>query len=131
MSRTDLLADVFTMIRNAIMAKKDAVDIPASNSIKSILQILKKENYIEDFKLVEDKLQGRARIYLKYTAGKSAIRDIKRISRPGLRVYAHSKKIPVVLRGRGLAIVSSSKGVITDKEARDLKVGGEIIAYVW
>ena len=131
MSRTDLLADVFTMIRNAIMAKKDAVDIPASNSIKSILQILKKENYLEDFKLIEDKLQGRARIYLKYIAGKPAIRNIKRISRPGLRVYAHSEKIPIVLRGRGLAIVSSSKGVMTDTEARDLKVGGEIIAYVW
>jgi len=131
MSRTDLLADVFTMVRNAIMAKKDAVDIPASNTIKSILGILKKENYIEDFKLIEDKLQGVARIYLKYTGAKNAIRGIKRISRPGLRVYAHVQKLPIVLRGRGLAVISTSKGVMTDKEAREQKIGGEVIAHVW
>lgn len=131
MSRTDLIADAFTMIRNAIMAKKDNVDVPASNTIKSILGILKKENYIENFKLIEDKKQGLVRVYLKYIASKPAIRNIKRVSRPGLRVYVKRQKVPSVLRGRGLAIISTSKGVITDKEARDLGVGGEIIGYIW
>lgn len=131
MSRTDLIADVFTIIRNAIMVKKDAVDLPASNNIKSIMAILKKNEYIDDFKLLEDKKQGLVRVYLKYIAGKSAIRNIKRISKPGLRVYVSGKKVPIVLRGRGLAIVSTSKGVLTDKEARELGVGGEIIGYVW
>ena len=131
MSRSDLIADVFTIIRNAIMIKKDAVDLPASNNIKSIMAILKKNEYIDNFKLIEDKKQGLVRVYLKYIAGKSAIRNIKRISKPGLRVYVSGKKVPLVLRGRGLAIVSTSKGVITDKEARELGVGGEIIGYVW
>jgi small subunit ribosomal protein S8 len=131
MSRTDLIADVFTIIRNAIIIKKDAVDLPASNNIKSIMAILKKNEYIDNFKLIEDKKQGMVRVYLKYIAGKSAIRNIKRISKPGLRVYVRGKSVPSVLRGRGLAIVSTSKGVITDKEARELGVGGEIIGYVW
>ncbi len=131
MSRTDLIADVFTMIRNAIMAKKDTVDIPASNTIKSILEILKKESYIENFKLIEDEKQGLVRIYLKYIAHKPAIRNIKRISHSGLRTYVKHKKVPSVLRGRGLAIISTSKGIMTDKEARDLKVGGEVIGYIW
>lgn len=131
MSRTDLIADVFTMVRNAIMAKKEAVDIPASNTIKHILKILKEENYIEDFKLIEDKKQGLVRIYLKYAGEKPAIRNIKRVSRPGLRVYSACRKIPSVLRGRGLAIVSTSKGIMTDKQAREAQIGGEVIAYVW
>ena len=130
MSRTDLIADVFTIIRNAIMIKKDAVDLPASNNIKSIMAILKKNEYIDNFKLIEDKKQGLVRVYLKYTAGKSAIRSIKRVSKPGLRVYVRGKKVPIVLRGRGLAIISTSKGVITDKEARELGVGGEVIGYI-
>ena len=131
MSRTDLIADVFTIIRNAIMIKKDAVDLPASNNIKSIIAILKKYEYIDNFKLIEDKKQGLVRVYLKYIAGKSAIRNIKRISKPGLRVYVKGKKVPSVLRGRGLAIVSTSKGILTDTEARELGVGGEIIGYIW
>lgn len=131
MSRTDLIADVFTIIRNAIMVKKDAVDLPASNSIKSIMAILKENDYIDNFKLIEDKKQGLVRVYLKYTAGKSAIRNIKRVSRPGLRVYSGSKKLPVVLRGRGIAIVSTSKGMLSDKAARELGVGGEIVGYIW
>ncbi len=130
MSRTDLIADVFTIIRNAIMIKKDAVDLPASNNIRSIIAILKKNEYIDNFKLIEDKKQGLVRVYLKYTAGKSAIRTIKRVSKPRLRVYVKGKKVPTVLRGRGIAIVSTSKGVITDKEARELGVGGEIIGYI-
>jgi len=131
MSRTDLIADVFTIIRNAIKIKKDTVDLPASGNIKSIMAILKKNEYIDNFKLIEDKKQGVVRVYLKYIAGKSAIRNIKRISKPGLRVYVKGKKVPTVLRGRGLAIVSTSKGVITDKEARELGVGGEVIGYIW
>ena len=131
MSRTDLIADIFTIIRNAIRIKKDTVDLPASGNIKSIMAILKTNEYIDNFKLIEDKKQGVVRVYLKYIAGKSAIRNIKRVSKPGLRVYVKGKKVPTVLRGRGLAIVSTSKGVITDKEARELGVGGEVIGYIW
>lgn len=131
MSRTDLIADTFTMIRNAVMAKKDTVEIPASNTLKSIADILKRENYIDNFKLIEDKKQGILRIYLKYIKGKPAITSIKRISKPGLRVYVKGNKIPLVLRGRGLAIISTSKGMMTDQEARDQGVGGEVVGYVW
>lgn len=131
MSRTDLIADAFTIIRNAVMAKKENVDIPASRILKSILEILKKENYIDNFKLIEDKSRPRLRVYLKYTANKSAITQIKRVSKPGLRVYVKKEDIPLVLRGKGLAILSTSKGILTDKQARALKVGGEIIGYVW
>ncbi len=131
MSRTDLIADVFTIIRNAIKIKKDTVDLPASGNIKSIMAILKKHEYIDNFKLIEDKKQGVVRVYLKYVAGKSVIRNIKRISKPGLRVYVKGKKVPNVLRGRGLAIVSTSKGVMTDSQARELGVGGEVFGYIW
>jgi small subunit ribosomal protein S8 len=95
------------------------------------LDILKKESYIENFKLIDDKKQGIARIYLKYIAGKPAIRSIKRVSRPGLRMYVKHDKVPVVLRGRGLAIISTSKGIVTDKECREAGSGGEIIGYIW
>ena len=131
MSRTDLIADSFTVIRNAVMCKKENVDIPSSNTIKAILNILKKESYIEDFKIIDDKKQGIARVYLRYLTGKSAIKNIKRVSKPGLRVYVKKSKVPVVLRGRGLAIISTSKGIITDKEAREASLGGEIIGYIW
>jgi small subunit ribosomal protein S8 len=131
MSRTDLLADSFTMIRNAIMAKKENVDVPALTTTRSILEILKTEGYIDNFKLIEDKKQGLLRIYLKYISGRSAIRNIKRVSRPGLRVYVKRDKVPSILRGKGLAIISTSKGIITDKQARDLGLGGEVIGYIW
>ncbi|MDD2927544.1 MAG: 30S ribosomal protein S8 [Candidatus Omnitrophica bacterium] len=131
MSRTDLIADCFTIIRNAIMTRKDSVDVPASNTIKSIMEILKRESYVDNFKLIEDKKQGLVRIYLKYIAGKSAIRNIKRISRPGLRLYVRHKKVPVVLRGKGLAIISTSGGIMTDKDAREKGLGGEVIGYIW
>lgn len=131
MSRTDLIADAFTMMRNAIMAKKENVDVPASKTLHAILDILKKQDYIDNFKLITDKKQGILRIYLKYIAGKSAIRNIKRISRPGLRVYVKKEKVPAVLRGRGLAIVSTSRGLMTDKDAREQMIGGEIISYIW
>ncbi|MBN2831155.1 MAG: 30S ribosomal protein S8 [Candidatus Omnitrophica bacterium] len=131
MSRTDLVADVFTIIRNAIMIKRDIVDVPASNTIKAILAILKEEGYIENFKVIDDKKQGIARIYLKYIAAKSAIRNIKRISRPGLRLYVKHKKVPSVLRGKGIAIISTPKGLMTDSAAREQGLGGEVIGYVW
>jgi small subunit ribosomal protein S8 len=131
MSRTDLIADVFTIIRNAILIKRDAVDVPASSNIKEIMAILKRNEYIDNFKLLDDKKQGLVRVYLKYTSGKPAIRNIKRVSKPGLRVYVKGKKIPSVLRDRGIAIVSTSKGVITDKEAREQGIGGEVIGYIW
>ena len=130
MSRTDLIADTFTMIRNAVMAKKETVDVPASGVIKAVLEIMHKEKYIEAFKLIEDKKQGIFRVYLKYVYGKSAIRNIKRVSKSSLRVYAKAGKVPSVLRGRGFAVISTSKGVVTDKEARELGVGGEIIGYI-
>lgn len=131
MSRTDLIADVFTMIRNAMRVNKDTVDVPCSNTIKSIMEILKKHEYIENFKLIEDKKQGLVRVYLKYIAHRPAIRNIQRVSRPGLRTYVRKSAVAAVLRGRGLAIVSTSKGIVVDKEARELGVGGEIIGYVW
>lgn len=131
MSRTDLIADVFTMIRNAIMAHKENVEVPASGVIKSILDILKKENYIDNFKLIEDTKQGRLKIYLKYISGKSAIREIKRISKPSLRIYVKNDSIPSVLRGKGIAIMSTSKGMLTNKQAKELGVGGEVIGYIW
>ncbi len=131
MSRTDLIADVFTIIRNAIFIKRDVVDVPASNTIKAILTILKDEGYIENFKIIDDKKQGVARIYLKYIAAKSAIRNIKRISRPGLRRYVKHKKVPAVLRGKGIAVISTPKGIMTDKLAREQGLGGEVIGYIW
>ena len=131
MSRTDLIADGFTVIRNAIMAKKDSVEIPASGTLKSIFEILKKEHYIDNFKCIEDNKQGRIKVYLKYLASKSAIRNIKRISRPGLRIYVKSEKIPSVLRGRGISIVSTPKGVMTGDEAKKLHQGGELLAFIW
>jgi len=131
MSRTDLIADTFTMIRNATMTRKESVDVPASGVLKSIMEILKKENYIETYKLIEDKKQGIIRIYLKYLAGKSAIKNIQRISKSSLRIYVRRGKVPSVLRGRGLAIISTHKGVITDREAREMGIGGEVIGYVW
>lgn len=131
MSRTDLIADAFTIIRNAIMAKKENADVPGSNTLRSILEVLKKENYIDTFKEIEDKKQGILRIYLKYLFGKSAIRNIKRVSKPGLRIYVKRDKVPRVLRGRGIAVISTSKGIMTDKQARELSLGGEVIGYIW
>ncbi|MFA5156352.1 MAG: 30S ribosomal protein S8 [Candidatus Omnitrophota bacterium] len=131
MSKNDLIADTFTIIRNAIMAKKECVDVPASNTIKAILEVLKKENYIETFKAVEDSKQALLRVYLRYLFGKPAIRNIKRVSRPGLRLYVKADKVPVVLRGKGIAVVSTSKGIVTDKQARELALGGEVIGYIW
>jgi len=131
MARTDLIADALTIIRNAIMAKKLEADIPASNMLKSIMEILQKEEYIDNFKFIEDKKQGLLRVYLKHTKGKSAIKVIRRASRPGLKIYVKHDKMPNVLRGRGIAIVSTSKGIFTNKEAKAQGLGGEIVAYIW
>ncbi len=131
MSRTDLIADTFTVIRNALMAKKENVDVPASKITASIMEILKKEHYIDNFKLIEDKKQGILRIYLKYLGSRPAIRNIRRVSRPGLRTYVRREEIPIVLRGRGIAIISTPKGLVTDKIAREMGLGGEVIGYIW
>lgn len=131
MSRTDSIADAFTIIRNAVMAKKENLDIPACKVVTCILEIFKREEYIDNFKLIEDKKQGVSRVYLKYSGKKCVISGIKRVSRPGLRKYVTHDKIPYVLRGRGLAIISTSKGILTDKQAREQKAGGEVIGYIW
>jgi small subunit ribosomal protein S8 len=131
MSRTDLVADVFAMMRNAIMAHKENVDVPASSNLKAIMEILKQANYIDTYKVIEDDRQGTLRVYLKYISGKSAIRNLQRVSRPGLRTYLKRDKIPLVLRGKGMAIISTSKGVVTDQQAREMGLGGEVIASIW
>ncbi|RKI70100.1 30S ribosomal protein S8 [bacterium 1xD42-67] len=132
MQITDPIADMLTRIRNANNAKHDTVDVPASNMKKSIAQILLEEGYIKNFQLIDDGTQGVIRIALKYNAGKEkVISGLKRVSKPGLRVYAGADELPKVLRGLGIAIVSTSKGVMTDKKARQAHVGGEVLAFVW
>ena len=129
---TDPIADMLTRIRNANNAKHDTVDVPASNMKKSIAQILLDEGYIKAFQLVDNGNQGLIRITLKYGANRQkAITGIKRVSKPGLRVYAGAQELPKVLRGLGVAIISTSKGVMTDKKARQAHVGGEVLAFVW
>ncbi len=129
---TDPIADMLTRIRNANSARHATVDVPASNMKKSIAQILLDEGYIKSFQLIDDGTQGVIRITLKYTAGKEkVISGLKRVSKPGLRVYAGADELPRVLRGLGIAIISTSKGVMTDKKAREAHVGGEVLAFVW
>ena len=132
MTLTDPIAQGLTCIRNAYMAKKATLDISASKLLGHILEILKREEYIDNFKLLQDTKQGNFRIYLKYDAqGNSVITGVKRISKPGLRVYVKNDKIPRVLRGFGMAVLSTSGGLMTDKEARLQKKGGEILFYIW
>ena len=129
---TDPIADMLTRIRNANNAKHETVDVPASNMKKSIAQILLDEGYIKSFQIVDDGTQGIIRITLKYVGGKEkAISGLRRVSKPGLRVYAGADELPRVLRGLGIAIISTSKGVMTDKAARAAHVGGEVLAFVW
>ena len=129
---TDPIADMLTRIRNANNAKHDTVDVPASNMKKAIAQILLEEGYIKNFQLVDDGTQGVIHITLKYGPGKEkVISGLRRVSKPGLRVYAGADELPRVLRGLGIAIVSTSKGVMTDKKARQAHVGGEVLAFVW
>ena len=129
---TDPVADMLTRIRNANNAKHETVDVPASNMKKSIAQILLDEGYIKAYQIVDDGTQGTIHITLKYKAGKEkAITGLRRVSKPGLRVYVGTDELPRVLRGLGIAIVSTSKGVMTDKAARAAHVGGEVLAFVW
>ena len=132
MAMTDPIADLLTRIRNANMVKHTSVDVPASNVKNKMVEILLEEGYIKGFDIIEDGKQGLIRIELKYGENKErVITGLKRISKPGLRVYAKKTEMPKVLGGLGLAIISTSNGIITDKEARKLGVGGEVICYVW
>ena len=132
MQITDPIADMLTRIRNAQTARHAKVDIPASKVKRAIAQILFDEGYVKHIQIVDDKLQGVIRITLKYGSNRErAITGLKRVSKPGLRIYAGAAEIPKVLRGLGVAIISTSKGIITDKAAREANVGGEVLAFVW
>ncbi|NLA04750.1 MAG: 30S ribosomal protein S8 [Firmicutes bacterium] len=128
----DPIADMLTRVRNANMVRHTSVDIPASRLKRALAQIMKEEGYIKDFDYIENKKQGIVRIYLKYGPdSRRAITGLKRISKPGLRVYANKDELPRVLGGLGVAVISSSRGVISDREARELGCGGEVICYIW
>jgi small subunit ribosomal protein S8 len=132
MVMTDPIADMLTRIRNANMVRHESLEVPASNIKREIAEILKQEGFIRDMEVIDDNKQGIIRIFLKYGPKQErVITGLKRISKPGLRVYAKSQEIPRVLGGLGIAIVSTSKGLMTDKDARKQQVGGEVLAYVW
>ncbi len=132
MQITDAIADMLTRVRNASSAKHESVDIPASNIKKDVARILLDEGYVKNVEYIEDDKQGLIRIALKYTGNKqNVISGIKRISKPGLRVYANKDELPKVLGGLGVAIISTSRGVMTDKKARTEGVGGEVLAFIW
>ena len=132
MQMSDVIADMLTRIRNANNAKHDTVDIPASNMKKAIADILVDEGYIKNVQIIEDNKQGVIRVTLKYGPGKTKIlQGLRRVSKPGLRIYANSKDMPRVMNGLGVAIVSTSKGIMTDKQARSMNIGGEVLAFVW
>ena len=132
MQISDVIADMLTRIRNANDAKHETVDVPASKMKKAIAKILLDEGYIKSYEVIEDGKQGVIRISLKYLAGKQkVIRGLRRVSKPGLRIYSNCEDMPKVMNGLGIAIVSTSKGIMTDKEARKANVGGEVLAFVW
>lgn len=132
MQITDPIADMLTRIRNANSSKHESVNVPASKLKVEIARILNDEGYINGYEVIEDGLQGVIKINLKYGANKQkVITGLKRVSKPGLRVYANKEELPRVLKGLGIAIISTSKGIMTDKEARKLNVGGEVLAFVW
>ena len=131
MQITDPIADMLTRIRNAGIAKHATVDVPDSKMKKAIAEILLEEGYIKNFQIISDNQQGVIRITLKYNGTEKAIAGLRRVSKPGLRVYAGADELPRVLRGLGIAIISTSKGVMTDKKAREAHVGGEVLAFVW
>lgn len=132
MSLTDPIANMLTIIRNGTMSNKIKVDAPFSKLSQEILGLLKREKFIKDFKLMEYKKQGLLRVYLKYTkTGTPAIKGLKRVSRPGLRIYVKKDEIPAVLGGLGIAILSTSRGVVTDTQAKEMQAGGEVLCYVW
>lgn len=132
MQITDTIADMLTRIRNANSAKHDSVDVPASNVKKAIAQILLDEGYISSFSVIDDGKQGIIRIVLKYGSNKSQIiTGLRRVSKPGLRIYSSVEEMPKVMKGLGIAILSTSKGIMTDKQARRENVGGEVLAFIW
>ena len=131
MQMSDVIADMFTRIRNASNAKHATVDIPASNMKKSIADILVEEGYIASYEIVDNGNQGIIRVTLKYLGKTKVIRGLKRVSKPGLRIYSNCEDMPKVMNGLGIAIVSTSKGIMTDKKARRENVGGEVLAFVW
>ncbi|OLN23094.1 30S ribosomal protein S8 [Domibacillus antri] len=131
MVMTDPIADLLTRIRNANMVRHEKLEVPASKIKREIAEILKREGFIRDVEFIEDDKQGVIRIFLKYSGNERVITGLKRISKPGLRVYAKADEVPRVLNGLGIAILSTSTGVVTDKEARAKQVGGEVLAYVW
>jgi len=131
MSVSDPIADTLTIIRNATNAHHETVEFPASKLLERMMAIFKTDGYIEDFRLLKDNKQGVIKVYLKYENNKPLIMGIKRVSRPGLRVYADNNQIPRVLNGLGTAVISSSKGLVTDREARKMKIGGEVLCYIW
>ena len=132
MQMSDVIADMLTRIRNANNAKHQTVDIPASNMKKAIADILVEEGYVKSYQVIDDGKQGTIRVSLKYLQGKQkVIRGIRRVSKPGLRIYAGCEDMPSVMNGLGIAIVSTSKGIMTGKKAKSLNVGGEVLAFVW
>ena len=131
MQMSDVIADMLTRIRNANNAKHETVDIPASNMKKAIADILVNEGYISSYTVVEDGKQGVIRVTLKYIGKQKVLQGLRRVSKPGLRIYAGAEDMPKVMNGLGIAIVSTSKGIMTDKQARKENVGGEILAFVW
>ena len=132
MQMSDVIADMLTRIRNANDAKHATVDIPASNMKKAIAEILVEEGYVKSYQIIEDGKQGTIRVTLKYEGNKQKVlRGIRRVSKPGLRIYAGFQDMPKVMNGLGIAIVSTSKGIMTDKKARQLKVGGDVLAFGW
>ena len=132
MAMTDPIADMLTRIRNANMTKMDKVDIPSSNLKLELARVLKEEGYIKNFKLIKDRKQGMVRVYLKYTTEDSrVISGLKRVSKPGNRVYVSAGEIPRVMGGMGVAILSTSKGVMADRESRKMNIGGEVLCYIW
>ena len=131
MQMSDVIADMLTRIRNANNAKHESVDIPASNMKKAIADILTAEGYVRGYQVIEDGKQGLIRITLKYIGKQKVIQGIRRVSKPGLRVYVSCEDMPRVMNGLGVAIISTSKGIITDKKARKENIGGEVIAFVW
>lgn len=132
MSRSDLIADSLSIIKNSIMREKEVVEIPRSNLLEGITEKLKQEGFIKDYRTIDDSRQGILRLYLRYDSeGNSFISEIERISKPGRRVYKNADEIPKVLNGLGVSILTTSQGMITDKEARENKVGGEVVCNVW
>lgn len=131
MSLNDPISNLLTTLRNGSQARKETVDVPASKMTQRILEIFKNEGYVEDLKLMKTNAQGSFKVYLKYENRKPIITGVKRISKPGLRVYKQNNEIPRVLNGLGTAVISTSKGVVDDREARKMNVGGEILCYIW